>query len=85
MQQVEPYKPTQIPLSFEWNGKTFVGHLAPLSGAAEAAAWHLYDTGNFYRGMLHQVEGRWVFHPGPNKINAGMERMAEYFGQVVIA
>jgi hypothetical protein len=84
-----------IPVSFEYRGKSYHGHFAPVNGAGnkEATTFQLY-IGNGYRGVLHLAEDSLPGLPrqGETKYSwrfssqtGEFEDMTDYFISVVIA
>jgi hypothetical protein len=70
-----------IPITFQFRGKTFSGHLLPVMGAGASSVWHLVINKFFY-GRLRLTDGKWFFDT--NKRSEGMEELADEFGNYVI-
>lgn len=66
------------PITFEYNGKTYKGSFDPVAGAGSTQRWHLMID-NYYKGLLHCVNERWVFHGND------FEGMGDHFGDYIIA
>lgn len=73
-----------IPITFEFNGKTFSGEFSDVMGAGSNCNFHLHIN-NFYCGRLKysEFENEWVFDT--NKLSKGWEVLAEHFGYHLIA
>ena len=71
------YIPPGKPVSFEYQGKKYIGILSKVSGAGTSAVWHLM-VDNYYWGALSYTT-KWVFNSPKND----MQDLAELFGQHV--
>jgi hypothetical protein len=70
-----------IPITFEFEGKQYAGSFQAVFGAG-SDTWYLY-VDNYYWGRLRLVNGDWFFDN--NNKSKGMESMAQYLGEVIIA
>jgi hypothetical protein len=71
----------KIPVSFEFGGQTYRGTLQAVFGSG-GETWFLY-VDHFYWGRLRLVNDKWFFDT--NNKSKGMESLADYFGDVIIA
>jgi hypothetical protein len=74
-----------IPVTFECDGRNYIGLLCQVAGAGGTAVFHLMDNRNFYCGRLRYSDFTkgWVFDGTPKTL--ALERQADYLGDVVIA
>ena len=71
-----------IPVKFQYQNKTFVGHFSRVAGTGDGAQFHLMDSRNFYCGRLryNSFLNSWVFDessPG-DKLSALVDFFADY-------
>ena len=69
-----------IPITFEHEGKRYNGFFNQVSGSGNTAAFHLYDTQNFFLGKLSKTNG-WVFETTPT--TEGFNQLADFFGDYI--
>ena len=70
-----------IPISFKHNGVTYAHcYFTKVARTGQASFWHLYDSDNTYLGRL-QFTDQWTFDP--NKKSTGIDKLAEFFGDLV--
>jgi hypothetical protein len=70
-----------IPVSFEFDGKKYVGYLSEVRGAgSDAGEWHLM-VNNFYWGRLRKVKDEWFF----DESKWAVGHLKDYFAAVVAA
>lgn len=72
------YIPQGEPVSFEYQGKKYIGILSKVSGAGASTVWHLMVS-NYYWGALSYTN-KWVFNNPKND----MTELAEFFGSHVV-
>lgn len=68
-----------IPVSFDFNGTHYDGHLSQVHGVG-THYYHLMID-NYYYGQLRLVRDEWVFDT--NAGSKGWEVLADYFGEVI--
>jgi hypothetical protein len=68
-----------IPVTFDFEGKTYRGTLTEVLGSGATAMWHLM-VDKYYWGRLRYTDS-WVLDT--NK--PGMESKAEEFGSIIIS
>jgi hypothetical protein len=74
-------KKMTIPVTFTYQGKDYSGELSDVHGGG-THHYHLMVQG-FYWGRLRFANGEWVFDENP--VSMGLEKMADYFGSVVVS
>ncbi|GEO08318.1 hypothetical protein [Segetibacter aerophilus] len=73
-----------IPITFEFNGKIYVGELSHVSGSGNSTMFHLYINRFYYGRLRYSVfADGWVFDTNAGSV--GWEVLAEHFGYHVIA
>ena len=72
------YIPPDEPVSFEYQGKKYIGMLSKVSGAGTSSVWHLM-VNNYYWGTLAYT-GEWIFNNPKND----MQQLAEFFAGHVV-
>lgn len=85
---------TSIPVTFDFKGKTYNGHLTQISGAGTSANFHLKVNGGYW-GMLSYIEGHPGFNGGLHAVPSGwrfsspvhpeLSELTDHFGYVVQA
>ena len=71
-----------IPISFEYDGRKYSGHLAAVHGSG-TCVWHLMDDKNFYLGRLRKANDEWVFDATGK--SEELKNLAEFFGNYLTA
>lgn len=69
----------KIPVSFQYNGKRYLGTLDEVAGAG-AGMWQLMVDG-YYWGRLRKVKDEWFFDESKWQVGG----LKDYFAAVVVA
>jgi hypothetical protein len=84
---------TDIPITFEFQGKQYTGHFSQVTGCGSNANFHLSVTTRHW-GQLFYIEGQPGFDGGIHAVPSGwrfsgnipgLEELTEYFGYHIIA